>query len=172
MQASIEIKDTTMKNTSFRGGLQRSYQMGPSVARLILMKQVQLYIWKITITTTVVMARFNFTARLRLWLDMRTVDTCKRTDVGLGLSGTVTVVWGRAVAHTCVEKTLWLTCWHLCCRPQWTAYYFCHRSTFNVLIVSLCVSDLLSALVSPLALHRRTWGFDEWYLPRTLRKVC
>jgi len=33
----------------------------------------------------------------------------------------------------------------------------------NCFIFSLCVSDLISALVcSPLWLYRRTWGFQEW----------
>ncbi|XP_039269772.1 growth hormone secretagogue receptor type 1-like [Styela clava] len=45
------------------------------------------------------------------------------------------------------------------------------RSIFNFMIVSLCVSDLLSALVSPLALYRRTWGFEEWLLPGVLCKI-
>ncbi|XP_039256429.2 alpha-1A adrenergic receptor-like [Styela clava] len=40
------------------------------------------------------------------------------------------------------------------------------KSVFNLLIISLCVSDLLSAIVSPLALYRRTWGFEEWLLPK------
>jgi len=29
-------------------------------------------------------------------------------------------------------------------------------------ILSLCVSDLISALISWLFLYRRTWGFDIW----------
>lgn len=44
-------------------------------------------------------------------------------------------------------------------------------SIFNVLIVSLCVSDLLSALVSPLFLYRRTWGFDEWAISESFCKI-
>ncbi|CAK8674398.1 unnamed protein product [Clavelina lepadiformis] len=35
-------------------------------------------------------------------------------------------------------------------------------STFNYFIVSLCVSDLLSSLISPLHAYRRTWGFIDW----------
>nr|CAB3248990.1 growth hormone secretagogue receptor type 1-like [Phallusia mammillata] len=36
------------------------------------------------------------------------------------------------------------------------------KTTFNYMIMSLCVSDLMSAMISPLFLYRRTWGFDEW----------
>ncbi|XP_076818867.1 motilin receptor-like [Clavelina lepadiformis] len=38
-------------------------------------------------------------------------------------------------------------------------------NTFMRFLLSLCVSDLLSALISWLFLYRRTWGFDEWNLP-------
>ncbi|XP_076813756.1 growth hormone secretagogue receptor type 1-like [Clavelina lepadiformis] len=36
------------------------------------------------------------------------------------------------------------------------------RSTFNCLIASLCVSDLISAIISPLNIYRRTWGYYNW----------
>nr|XP_026690745.1 blue-sensitive opsin-like [Ciona intestinalis] len=36
------------------------------------------------------------------------------------------------------------------------------RNLFMYFIVSLCVSDLTSALISWLFLYRRTWGFDVW----------
>ncbi|XP_077975410.1 growth hormone secretagogue receptor type 1-like isoform X2 [Styela clava] len=45
------------------------------------------------------------------------------------------------------------------------------RSVFNRLIVSLCVSDLFSAIISPLSLHRRTSGYDNWILPEFFCKV-
>jgi len=38
---------------------------------------------------------------------------------------------------------------------------FC-RNIFMHFILSLCVSDLASALISWLFLYRRTWGFDIW----------
>ncbi|CAK8683433.1 growth hormone secretagogue receptor type 1-like [Clavelina lepadiformis] len=38
-------------------------------------------------------------------------------------------------------------------------------SRFDILITSLCVSDLYSAIISPLNLHRQTWGFDNWLIP-------
>ncbi|XP_078480992.1 growth hormone secretagogue receptor type 1-like [Ciona intestinalis] len=45
------------------------------------------------------------------------------------------------------------------------------KSTFNYFILSLCVSDLVSALISPLFLYRRTWGFDDWEASDFLCKV-
>ncbi|XP_039252602.1 galanin receptor 2a-like [Styela clava] len=39
------------------------------------------------------------------------------------------------------------------------------RTKYYTLILSLCVSDLTSALLSPLFLYRRTWGFDYFALP-------
>ncbi|XP_078481675.1 growth hormone secretagogue receptor type 1-like [Ciona intestinalis] len=44
-------------------------------------------------------------------------------------------------------------------------------STFNLFIASLCVSDCISALISPLFLYRRTWGFDEWKISNFLCKL-
>ncbi|XP_077975699.1 growth hormone secretagogue receptor type 1-like [Styela clava] len=44
-------------------------------------------------------------------------------------------------------------------------------SVFNRLIVSLCVSDLLSAIISPLSLHRRASGYDDWIIPEFFCKV-
>nr|XP_026696399.1 growth hormone secretagogue receptor type 1-like [Ciona intestinalis] len=41
---------------------------------------------------------------------------------------------------------------------------------FNIFILSLCVSDLYSALISPLQLYRRTWGFDRWIISDFLCK--
>ena len=39
-------------------------------------------------------------------------------------------------------------------------------------ILSLCVSDLISALISWLFLYRRTWGFDVWSpIPNIFCKV-
>ena len=46
-----------------------------------------------------------------------------------------------------------------------------YRSTFYFLIMSLSVSDLLSALVSILVLYRITWGFDVWHWPDFTCKV-
>ncbi|CAK8697310.1 unnamed protein product [Clavelina lepadiformis] len=37
-----------------------------------------------------------------------------------------------------------------------------NENVFMRFILSLCVSDLISALISWLFLYRRTWGFDEW----------
>ncbi|XP_078494137.1 growth hormone secretagogue receptor type 1-like [Ciona intestinalis] len=45
------------------------------------------------------------------------------------------------------------------------------RSIFNFMILSLCVSDFLSALLSPLFLYRRTWGFEDWQISSFLCKV-
>nr|XP_039255825.1 neuropeptide receptor 15-like [Styela clava] len=39
------------------------------------------------------------------------------------------------------------------------------------MIVSLCVSDLFSAIISPLSLHRRTLGYDDWMMPEFFCKV-
>nr|XP_039251734.1 nociceptin receptor-like [Styela clava] len=39
------------------------------------------------------------------------------------------------------------------------------KSSFNILIMSLCVSDFLSALNSPFQMYRRIWGFLEFELP-------
>nr|XP_018668991.2 adenosine receptor A2b-like [Ciona intestinalis]XP_026691640.1 adenosine receptor A2b-like [Ciona intestinalis] len=45
------------------------------------------------------------------------------------------------------------------------------KSIFNCLILSLCVSDLISALISPLFLYRRTWGFEGWKISTAICKV-
>ncbi|XP_077975417.1 D(1A) dopamine receptor-like isoform X2 [Styela clava] len=45
------------------------------------------------------------------------------------------------------------------------------KSVFNFMIVSLCVSDLFSAIISPLSLHRRTLGYDDWMMPEFFCKV-
>ncbi|XP_039256222.2 alpha-1A adrenergic receptor-like [Styela clava] len=45
------------------------------------------------------------------------------------------------------------------------------KSVFNLMIVSLCVSDLISAIISPLSLHRRTLGYDHWLLPEFFCKL-
>ncbi|XP_076826052.1 somatostatin receptor type 2-like [Clavelina lepadiformis] len=45
------------------------------------------------------------------------------------------------------------------------------KSVFNYLIMSLCVSDLISAILSPLFVYRRTWGFDHWTISTFLCKV-
>nr|XP_039270397.1 growth hormone secretagogue receptor type 1-like isoform X1 [Styela clava] len=47
----------------------------------------------------------------------------------------------------------------------------CLSSVFNQFILSLCVSDLLSALISPLFLYRRTWGYDDWQIPSFFCKL-
>ncbi|CAK8683580.1 unnamed protein product [Clavelina lepadiformis] len=45
------------------------------------------------------------------------------------------------------------------------------KSTFNYVIFSICFSDLISALLSPLFLYRRTWGFLYWNLSDALCKI-
>ncbi|XP_076805346.1 growth hormone secretagogue receptor type 1-like [Clavelina lepadiformis] len=45
------------------------------------------------------------------------------------------------------------------------------KSTFNYVIFSICFSDLISALLSPLFLYRRTWGFLSWNLSDALCKI-
>ena len=47
----------------------------------------------------------------------------------------------------------------------------CFRSVFNYFIVSLAVSDLISALISPLFVYRRTWGTKQWQLSSFVCKV-
>ncbi|XP_039269977.2 growth hormone secretagogue receptor type 1-like isoform X1 [Styela clava] len=44
------------------------------------------------------------------------------------------------------------------------------KSLFNHLLFSLCLSDMLSALFSPLPLYRQTWGFEKWLLTQPLCK--
>ncbi|XP_039252257.2 growth hormone secretagogue receptor type 1-like [Styela clava] len=39
------------------------------------------------------------------------------------------------------------------------------RNVFNLFILSLCVSDLISSLISWINLYRRTWGFNVFALP-------
>ncbi|XP_026696691.2 growth hormone secretagogue receptor type 1-like [Ciona intestinalis] len=55
-----------------------------------------------------------------------------------------------------------------------TVYVICNskklKTIFNLLITSLCVSDCISALISPLFLYRRTWGFDHWIISNFLCK--
>ena len=38
-------------------------------------------------------------------------------------------------------------------------------------IVSMCVSDTISAILSPLYLNKVIWGFNEWKIPSLLCKV-
>ena len=45
------------------------------------------------------------------------------------------------------------------------------RSVFNYFILSLSVSDLMSALISPLYLYKRTWGFEYWNIPKIFCQV-
>ena len=45
------------------------------------------------------------------------------------------------------------------------------RSVFNYFLLSLAISDLMSAVVSPLYLYRVTVGFSEWKLPTFLCPV-
>ena len=45
------------------------------------------------------------------------------------------------------------------------------RSPFFYLILSLSISDLLSALISPFALYKLTWGYDVWMWPDIFCKV-
>jgi len=40
--------------------------------------------------------------------------------------------------------------------------YIYFRSPFFYLMMSLSVSDLISALISIFALYRLTWGYDFW----------
>ncbi|XP_039270232.1 growth hormone secretagogue receptor type 1-like isoform X2 [Styela clava] len=44
------------------------------------------------------------------------------------------------------------------------------KSTFNIFLMSLCVSDFLSALFSPIFIYRRTWGYETWHIPRLFCK--
>jgi len=39
--------------------------------------------------------------------------------------------------------------------------------------MSLCFSDLISAVISPLWIYRRLWGYfyDDWKLPHFMCKV-
>lgn len=53
---------------------------------------------------------------------------------------------------------------------EWLRVLF-YRNLFSYFILSLCISDLLSTLVSPLCWYRRTLGFDEWRVPDILCKV-
>ena len=45
------------------------------------------------------------------------------------------------------------------------------RSLFNYFILSLSISDLISAILSPCTLYRLGWGFDYWAAPAFLCKV-
>ena len=47
----------------------------------------------------------------------------------------------------------------------------CFRSVFNYFIISLAVSDLISALISPLFVYRRVWGTKQWQLSSFVCKV-
>ena len=38
-------------------------------------------------------------------------------------------------------------------------------------IISMCVSDTISALLSPLYLNKVIWGYNEWKIPSLLCKV-
>ena len=46
------------------------------------------------------------------------------------------------------------------------------RNLFNYFILSLSISDLISAILSPCVLYRRGWGFDFWAAPAFLCKVA
>ncbi|CAK8683581.1 unnamed protein product [Clavelina lepadiformis] len=46
------------------------------------------------------------------------------------------------------------------------------KSKFNYVIFSICFSDLISAMLSPLFLYRRTWGFLYWNLSDALCKLA
>ena len=48
---------------------------------------------------------------------------------------------------------------------------FLFRSVFNYYIMSLCFSDLVSAMLSPFWIYRQTWGFEQWKIPTFLCKV-
>ena len=48
---------------------------------------------------------------------------------------------------------------------------FFFRNKFNFYIMSLCLSDLISAALSPFGLYQRTWGFTSFNLPSTICKV-
>jgi len=45
------------------------------------------------------------------------------------------------------------------------------RDAFTYIFLSLCVSDVISALLSPLYLYRRTWGFYNWKASTFMCKV-
>ena len=45
------------------------------------------------------------------------------------------------------------------------------RSSWNQLITSLAVSDLMSAIISPVYVYSFTWGFETWKGPRVFCKV-
>ena len=47
---------------------------------------------------------------------------------------------------------------------------FC-RSIFNYFLLSMAISDLISALISPLTVYHQTWGFNHWNFPALLCKV-
>ena len=59
--------------------------------------------------------------------------------------------------------------YHENCFDRLCVYF---RSIFNYYIVSLCVSDIISALLNPLFLYRRIWGYDVWEIPYFFCKVC
>ncbi|XP_076805359.1 growth hormone secretagogue receptor type 1-like [Clavelina lepadiformis] len=42
------------------------------------------------------------------------------------------------------------------------------KSTFHYIILSICLSDLISAILSPLYVYQRTWGFLSWDIPNFL----
>ena len=45
------------------------------------------------------------------------------------------------------------------------------RSLFNYFILSLSISDLIAAILSPCTLYRTGWGFEYWTAPAFLCKV-
>nr|XP_039252305.1 G-protein coupled receptor 183-B-like [Styela clava] len=47
-----------------------------------------------------------------------------------------------------------------------------NRSVFNIFLMSLCVSDFVSAVNSPFVIYRATWGFYEWSIPHIFCKLA
>ena len=45
------------------------------------------------------------------------------------------------------------------------------RSIFNYYIISLCLSDFISALISPLGVYQRIWGYRKFSIPSFFCKV-
>ena len=66
--------------------------------------------------------------------------------------------WMKIRCIPCTDHKIFCTCFF--------------RNLFMTFIMSMCVSDLISALISWIFLYRRTWGFDRWDpLPSGLCKV-
>jgi len=68
---------------------------------------------------------------------------------------------------------------HICCwkskmkilKSFYSRTVYAFRSPFNYIIASLCVSDFISALISPLFFYKMFWGFWSWKASSFLCKV-